>query len=152
MSCGSLEPPPVKMLALGFGSATQSTAVAPPKAVVLFVVEQSPLTSWGQTLAQSSPGAGPLTALPSSSNAPVSWTASAGATPSAMTAARELATASPRVSHRRPLRLPVPCVSDTLIFPLLGRVLMLGDPWAAEVQGAGVVGSPPDAGPAGTAA
>jgi hypothetical protein len=38
ISCGSFDPPPVKMVAFRFGSATQSTAVAP---VVLPVVEQS---------------------------------------------------------------------------------------------------------------
>src|SRR5215813_5675829 len=64
---------------------------------------------------------------PSSWNAS-SWTARAGPAPSAMTVAVELTTASPAISQRRLRCLPVPCVSDTLIFPLLGRVLMLGDP------------------------
>src|SRR5262249_46507582 len=61
-------------------------------------------------LSQSWPGAGPSTALPSSSNAPVSCTARAGAAPSAMTATTELTTASPAIGHRRLRRVPVLCL------------------------------------------
>ena len=43
MSCGSFEPPPVKIELFGFSSATQSTAVAP---VVSLVVEQSACNTW----------------------------------------------------------------------------------------------------------
>src|SRR2546425_498699 len=46
MSCGSFEPPPVKMEEFGFISATQSTAVAPPNALVSLVVEQSEWITW----------------------------------------------------------------------------------------------------------
>src|SRR5207249_8208585 len=71
MSIGSLEPPPVKIVEFGLGSAAHATAFAP---LVFEDVEQSvPVTSW-HTLSQSSDV--DEVALPSSSNAPVSWTAS----------------------------------------------------------------------------
>src|SRR5206468_4165045 len=71
MSIGSLEPPPVKIVEFGFGSAAHATAFAP---VVFEDVEQSvPVTSW-HTLSHSQDV--DEVALPTSSNAPVSWTAS----------------------------------------------------------------------------
>src|SRR5262249_5864051 len=103
MSCGSFEPPPVKMDALELGSATQVTAVAPPEALVLDPVEQSVPNTWWYTLAQSSPAGGPLTALPSSSNAPVSWTAATGPVSRATSAPSANMVAREAVSHLRRL-------------------------------------------------
>src|SRR6266568_1480281 len=93
MSCGSLEPPPVKMVALTLlqprpldptrQSPVHDTAVAP---VVTSVVPQPlvpPPVTWLQTLSQSStaagtgglPGCVAEEASPSSWKRPVSWTA-----------------------------------------------------------------------------
>src|SRR5438445_6806886 len=86
MSDGSFEPPPVKVKPVVAPWATHSTAVVP---LVPFVVEQltpvgglaSMLFTCWQTRSQSSGGPVPewfVTALPSSSNAPVLLTANAG--------------------------------------------------------------------------
>src|SRR5262249_44129762 len=109
MSCGSFDPPPVKMVAFGLGSATQSTAVAPlvsPADVHSGVV--AVLVTWWQTLSQASPRAAPLGALPSSSNAPGAGTACAGPIPKVVIASAVVTAASTAIHHRFVLRLCLP--------------------------------------------
>src|SRR5437870_11789858 len=83
MLSGSLEPPPVKMLLFGFGSAVQDTAVAPVVTAVVPQPATPPPVAWLQTLSQSSFAGGVCAvfvadcASPSSWNMPVSCTACA---------------------------------------------------------------------------
>src|SRR5256885_11727205 len=58
MSIGSFDPPPVKMLLFGFGSADQDTAVAPLVTAAVPQPARPPPVTWLQTLSQSSSAAG----------------------------------------------------------------------------------------------
>src|SRR2546426_3247595 len=115
MSCGSLEPPPVKMVALMVHEAdtlrlvsqVHNPAVEP---VVMDVVPQLVVGGpyWRQTLSQSSSAGGagglrgcvPDEASPSSWKTPVSWTANAGAENTTISSAAEKTTPSQETAFR----------------------------------------------------
>src|SRR5438477_6200713 len=116
MSIGSLDPPPVKMLLFGFGSAVQDTAVAPLVTAVVPQPARPPPVTWLQTLSQSSSAAGVpavfvlVCASPSSWKMPVSCTACAAyGTNNVRTIAAMRATTRERLT-RLILVAPLPCV------------------------------------------
>src|SRR5438477_313398 len=138
MSSGSLDPPPVKILLFGFGSAFQDTAVAPLVTAVVPQPATPPPVTWLQTLSQSSSAAGVpavfvlVWASPSSWKMPVSCTACAAyGISNVRTIAAMMGSAKERRTRRIPAA-PLACViafspasSD---FPVAGRLAAAPSP------------------------
>src|SRR6266550_2927518 len=110
MSIGSLDPPPVKKLLLGLGSAVQDTAVAPLVTAAVPQPARPPPVTWLQTLSQSSSAAGVpavfvlVCASPSSWKMPVSCTACAAY---GISNVRTIAAMRGSARERRTRRIPV---------------------------------------------
>src|SRR2546425_13170751 len=73
MSIGSLDPPPVKKLLLGLGSAVQDTAVAPLGTAPGPQPARPPPGTWLQTLSQSSSAARVPAVFVPVAGAPTGW-------------------------------------------------------------------------------
>src|SRR2546426_2915942 len=122
MSIGSLDPPPVKMLAFELGSAVQDTAVAPLVTAVVPQPARPPLVTSLQTLSQSSTAVGvPAVfvldcASPSSWKMPASWTACAAYGTSNV---RTIAAMSGSTRKRRTCRIPVAPLARVIGAPCL---------------------------------
>src|SRR5260370_19693010 len=107
-SMGSLEPPPVNVVPVLGPWEAHDTALAP---VVLNAVEQSLPTTWWQTRSQSSGApavAWSVIALPSSSNAPVAFTACVGTAKNTNSSPAEKMAQSREPNHRLLPRPPPP--------------------------------------------
>src|SRR5438552_18443686 len=143
MSIGSLDPPPVKKLLFGLGSAVQDTAVAPLVTAVVPQPATPPPVTWLQTLSQSSSAAGVpavfvlVWASPSSWKMPVSCTACAAY---GISNVRTIAAMRGSARERRTRRIPVAPLACVIafslrlpIFPVAGRLAAVPSPppfWA----------------------